>query len=385
MVSGSASLVAADDFPASRRGAYLNTASVALVYSGAQRALTDWQVDISEHGTAHFDEQAEASVFDGLHDAAARLLGARPGDIAVGSNATELLGSLAWAVAPGAGSNIVTSEAVFPSTVYPWARVARHTGAEVRYAAGRRGVDPDDAVIDRIDDRTAVVCVSHVEYGGGHTYDLARLTRAAHDHDALIVVDATQSAGALPIDVIGTGVDALVTAGYKWLCGPFGVAFLYLARHLQERLEPGVVGFRSHRDMWDLRADRIDYPASARRFEVSTMAYGCALGLTESLRYLLRLGVERIAAHNSRLAAALTAGLRERGAEIASADSVVPITSSIVAARFPGEQSPKLAARLNGSGVVVSPRGDWVRFSPHLYNGDEDIDRALSQVDRLRA
>ena len=385
MAPGSDSLVAADDFPASRRNTYLNTASVALVYSGAQRALIDWQVDISEHGTASFDERAEASVFEGLHDAAARLLGTRPEDIAVGSNATELWGSLAWAVAPPEGSNIVTSEAVFPSTVYPWARVARHTGAEVRYAPERRDGTPDDDVMRLIDDRTAVVCVSHVEYGGGHTFDLADLTQAAHDHDALIVVDATQSAGAIPIDVIETGVDALVTAGYKWLCGPFGVAFLYLARHLQEQLDPGVVGFRSHRDMWDLRADRIDYPESARRFEVSTMAYGCALGLTESVRYLMRLGVERIAAHNSRLAAALTAGLRERGAEIASVGSSGPITSSIVAARFPGTDSPKLAAGLNGAGVVVSPRGDWVRFSPHLYNDDDDIERALAQIDRLRA
>ena len=385
MTPGSGSLVAGDDFPASRRSTYLNTASEALVYSGAQRALIEWQAEISEHGTARFDEKAEASVFEGLHDAAARLLGARPEDIAVGSNATELMASLAWAVAPPAGSNIVTSEAVFPSTVYPWARVARHTGAEVRYAAERREANPDEDVMRLIDQRTAIVCVSHVEYGGGHTYDLARLTQAAHDHDALIVVDATQSAGAIPIDVIETGVDALVTAGYKWLCGPFGVAFLYLARHLQERLDPGVVGFRSHRDMWDLRADRIDYPASARRFEVSTMAYGCALGLAESVRYLMQLGVERIAAHNSRLAAALTAGLRERGAEIAPVGSSGPITSSIVSARFPRVESPKLAAQLNGSEVVVSPRGDWVRFSPHLYNDDDDIERALAQIDSLRA
>ena len=127
-------IVAPDDFPASRKSVYLNTASVCLMYSGAERAVVEWMHDLAENGTIHFDEAAEERAFATLHASAARLFSCRPEEIAVGSSATELLASLAWAVAPTAGSNIVSTGLEFPSTIYPWARVARHTGAEVRLA-----------------------------------------------------------------------------------------------------------------------------------------------------------------------------------------------------------------------------------------------------------
>jgi len=165
---------------------------------------------------------------------------------------------------------------------------------------------------------TAVVCVSDVVYSTGQRLDVAGLAEAAHRNGALLIIDATQSAGGIPIDVGALGVDALITASYKWLCGPFGVAVMYLAPHLHERLEPGLVGFRSHEQMWDLRADRLKLPPNAHRFEFSTMAYGCAPGLASSIDYLLRLDVGRIFSRNKTLADLLIEGLRERNAEILS-------------------------------------------------------------------
>ncbi len=375
-------IVDASDFPASRKSAYLNTASVCLMYRGAEASTTDWFRELTENGTLTFDETAEESVFEGLHVAAARLFNARPDDIAVGSSTTELLASLAWAVAPGPEANVVGTDVTFPSTIYPWARVARSTGCEVRLAEARNGyVSPDD-LVRLIDDATAAVCISDVEYSTGQLYDVAKLAEAAHEHHAILVVDASQSAGAVPIDVAASGVDALVTASYKWLCGPFGVAVMYLAPHLQGRLDPGLVGFRSHREMWDLRADRLEFAETARRLEFSTMAYGCALGLTTSIAYLLRIGVDRIFDRNKRLADLLIEGLRGRNAEIISAQGEEERTS-IVAARFPGADPIEIARHLSSRQVVVSARGDIVRFSPHLYNEPDDVERALDEIDRF--
>ena len=375
-------IVDGSDFPASRKRAYLNTASVCLMYRGAEASTTDWFRELTENGTLTFDEAAEESVFDGLHVAAARLFNARPDDIAVGSSTTELLASLAWAVAPGPEANVVGTDVTFPSTIYPWARVARSTGFEVRLAEARNGyVSPDD-LVRLIDDDTAAVCISDVEYSTGQLYDVAKLAEAAHKHRAILVVDASQSAGAVPIDVAASGVDVLITASYKWLCGPFGVAVMYLAPHLQGRLDPGLVGFRSHREMWDLRADRLEYAETARRFEFSTMAYGCALGLTTSIAYLLRIGVDRIFDRNKRLADLLIEGLRGRNAEIISAQEEDERTS-IVAARFPGADPIEIARHLSSRQVVVSARGDIVRFSPHLYNEPDDVERALDEIDRF--
>jgi selenocysteine lyase/cysteine desulfurase len=375
-------LVDRKDFPASRQSAYLNTASVCLMQKEAHETTVRWMQDLAEHGTIRFDEAAEENVFSRLHAAAAALFLCKPDDIAVGSSATELLASLAWAIAPRSGSNVVSTKMAFPSTVYPWTRVARHTGCEMRLVGSRDDhVDPDE-LIRSIDAHTGVVCLSDVEYSTGQRHDVARLAEAAHSHGALMIVDATQSAGAIPIDVGASGVDALVAASYKWLCGPFGVAVMYLAPHLQADLDPGLVGFRSHREMWDLRASRIEFTDSAHRFEFSTMAYGCALGLAASIDYLMRIGVDRIFEHNRSLADSLIEGLRRRGVEITSPSNENERTS-IVAARFAGTESDTLAAHLNAARVIVSARGNVVRFSPHLYNEMDDIVRALDEIDRF--
>ncbi len=370
------------DFPASRTFTYLNAANVALMYQGAEKAIAEWQKDLAENGSINFDENAEAAVFNDLHNAAARLFNARPEDIAVGSSATELISSLAWAIAPVSGANIISTDIVFPSTLYPWLRVSDHTKCEVRLAKGRNSYANPDDVIRLIDDHTAVVCISHVEYSGGQCYDLQKLSVAAHDHNALLIVDATQSAGAIPIDAPGFGVDALISGAYKWLCGPFGAAVMYLAPHLHEALEPGLVGFRSHKDMWDLQADRLEFPKTAQRFEFSTMAFGCAIGLTRSIEYLVNIGVERIFSYNKHLADILISGLEELDAKIISPRNEEERTS-IVAARIPGKDPAEVTRKLKEGMVFVSCRKDFIRFSPHLYNRPDDIQRTLDLIKEI--
>ena len=155
------------EFPAAQKSTYLNAASIALMYRRAAEATAAWQQDLAEYGTLKFDETAEATVFDDLYVAFARLIGARTQDIAAGSSATELIASLAWATMPGADRNIVATDVVFPATVYPWTRVARHTGCEIRWVSGQDAYADQRTLIQKIDAKTAVVCVSHVEYGSG--------------------------------------------------------------------------------------------------------------------------------------------------------------------------------------------------------------------------
>lgn len=368
-----------NDFPAAKKYTYLNAASVAMMHKDIASAVIDWQEDLAENGTMNFDEVAEEGTFEDLHKAAARLFNAQAEDIAVASSATELMSSLAWAVAPRPGTNIIGTDITHPSTIYPWVRVSKQMNCEVRWARGENGYVKPDKVIRLIDNRTSVVCISHAEYGGGQLYDLAHLADETHAHGALLVVDATQSAGTVPIDVTSSKVDAIVTSAYKWLCGPFGVAVLYLAPDLQNTLEPGLVGWRSHKEMWDFQADRLEYPDSAKRFEFSTMAYGSAIGLARSIEYLLKVGVERIFEHNKRLSNLLIQGLEERTAEIISPKNDEE-RSSIVAARFPGKNSSEIASFLSAAKVIVSARKDFIRFSPHLYNEAEDIEKALEEI-----
>ena len=118
-------IVSEKDFPTANKFVYLNAANVALMYSGSEKTITEWVADVAQNGSNNFDDHAEEYVFKELHQAAAQLINASADDIAGGSSATELLCSLAWAVSPGKDKNVVSTEIVFPSTVYPWQRVAR--------------------------------------------------------------------------------------------------------------------------------------------------------------------------------------------------------------------------------------------------------------------
>lgn len=366
-------------FPPAERYVYLDAASVGLQYKPGAKVITEWQQALADDGTVAFDEQDEVECLDNLNQAAASLLNATTDDIAVASSETVLMSSLAWAVNPPAGSTIVATDVTHPSTIYPWIRVAEQSGASVRWVKSddHYYIDPDQLEA-AIDDSTSVVCLSHVEYGTGQTHDLKRYADAAHRHGALCIVDATQSAGQVPIDVSHTGVDALATSTYKWLCGPFGTGFMYVAKALQS-LNPGIVGWRSHKDMWDFDACRLTYPDNAKRFEFGTMAYGTALGVTESVNYLLSHGVENIHQHNQRISDRLMGGLIELGAEILSPHNVAE-RSATLAVRFPGKDSADFAKTLKDNDVVASLRRDFIRFSPHLYNNMADIDKGLRAI-----
>jgi selenocysteine lyase/cysteine desulfurase len=193
-------------------------------------------------------------------------------------------------------------------------------------------------------------------------------------------VDASQSSGVVPIDAASLGVDALVSTGYKWLCGPFGAAILYLSPKLKN-LVPGLVGWRSTREVYDFVADTIDYPSGANRFEFSTMNYGSSIALARSVEYLLDVGIERIFPYCIHLADLLIEGVKKLGGEVAPHPG--GLRNSIINVQFPGHDQNKIAAGLNAAGVIVSPRMGGTRISPHLYNSEDDIEKALDVMKSL--
>jgi len=377
-ISNSFRLGSPEVFPPAERHVYLDAASVGLSHKGGAEAISKWQNALAEEGTIAFDEQAEVDCLDNLNEVMSRLFGATVDDIAVASSETVLMQSLAWAVMPPKGSKIVATEITHPSTIYPWMRVCEHTGARVHWvkAGERQAVDPDELEAS-IDDNTSVVCLSHVEYGTGQRYDLRRFAEKAHKHGAILVVDATQSAGQVEIDV-SCGVDAVATSTYKWLCGPFGTGIMFVAPELQ-KLSPGIVGWRSHKNMWDFQADRLEFPSNAKRYEFGTMAYGTAYGATESVRHLLDTGIKQISEHNRRISKRLIAGLEDLGAEVLGPQADFD-RSATVAARFPGKNSRDFGETLKAANVIASVRRDFIRFSPHYYNNIDDIDQGISAI-----
>ena len=372
-------LTSPSDFPSTNTFCYLNAANVSLTYSEASRINQQWFEDLSINGSNNFTEEAEEEVFKELHKSAASFINAKPYEIAGGSSATELLCSFAWSYSPQKGENIVSTSSSFPSTVYPWSRVAKSTGAQIRLAKSKNGYSSINAISSLIDQNTSVVCISHTEFSNGHTYDLYVLAELAHKKDAILVVDATQSAGAIPIDVEKDKIDVLVTGAYKWLCAPFGSAFMYIRHNLAKKLNPGLVGFRSHKNMWDLDATRLRYNDDVSKYEFSTLAFGCILGLSESLKYLNTIGIDKIYNYNLFLTDHLIEGLKQLDAKIISTDKCVN-RSPIITAKFKNKDSESIINDLRCANIFISQRKEWVRFSPHFYNTLEDIDLVISEI-----
>jgi selenocysteine lyase/cysteine desulfurase len=344
--------------------------------------------EIAVRGTTWFDEEVETSVLERARTAAAKLLNAPKTQIAITSSATEALAQVAWAIRPPSGSNIVSADIEFPSVTYPWFRVAAETGAEVRLA--RHRTDPASfsigSIASLVDERTEVIAVSHVQYSTGYRFALEELSDLARSHDAKLVIDATQSAGQVHLDLAAPGVDvaALVAGGYKWLCGPFGAGICYLSDALLEGFQPAFVGWRSAPEPYSMDAGRLRLAADARRLEFSTMSYGAAVALGAAIEYVLEFDLQEILRHNIQLARSLEQGLEALGAAL-----ITPREEStragIVTVRFPNHSGHAVAERLNAAGVIVSPRAGLTRFSLHFFNNSADVERALEVLQGVPA
>ena len=358
----------------------LSYANVATTSPTAHRVSSDWAESLARGGAAEFDGEAEKNGMMPLRTAASRLLSCDIADVCVGSSATELLCSIAWAISPRGGTNVVSTRSSFPSTVYPWARVADHSGAEIRLADhdGNLYTDPSD-LLSLIDEDTSVVTVSHVEFSNGQRYDLREISDAAHSVGAMLVVDATQSMGMVPIDAYATNADAIVSSGYKWLRGTYGAAVGFISPSVVKTLNPGLMGFRSNSDIWDLRADRLELPEDASRFEFTTIHFGAVLGLAAAIDELLEMGMDEVWRHDLELADRLIRGAEGLGIEVVSPTSESE-RSAIVSLRMPsGLSSLEASNRLQSEySILTTSRSGMLRVSPH-------IDNELSQIDSLVA
>ena len=381
-MSGRPALSPRSDFPVLDEVVYLNTGSIGLEPLPVQRAGEELGSQIAGRGTVGFDDEVEKRVGDLPRAAVARLLGSSPDDVAVVTHATEALCQVAWWLKPGAGENVVSADLEFPSVTYPWLRVARDTGVEVRLARALH--DPAtfsmDTIAAAVDARTAVICVSHVQYATGHRLDPAALVELARSVDAKLILDATQSAGVVPLDAPALGVDVLVSSGYKWLCSAPGAGVCYLRPELWEQLDPPFVGWKSTEDAIAFDATTIPLASAARRLGTRR----------RPMRRGRRLRPRSTTSSSSASRTCSRTTLRSpvnfaRACERLGAEVLTPAEddrrAGIVIARFPGREGPEVASDLARAGVVVSPRLGAVRFSLHHFNDSSDVERALAALE----
>ena len=268
----------------------------------------------------------------------------------------------------------------FPSNVYSWRDLAEQRGGEV--VTVPRPVDHDwtSAVVDRIDDRTAVCAVEICHWSDGGLLDVERVGHHCREVGAALVVDATQSIGAMPFDVARVQPDFLISAVYKWLMAPYGCALMWCAPNRRQG-RPLELSWITRRGSGDF-AHLVDYESQlrpgARRFDVGqTSNFAMVPAVNAALEQTLEWGVERIAAYAADLTDHVARACVELGLSVAPAGSRAPHFLGVQL----GDADPEMvAAAMAKADVHVSVRGSAMRVSPHVYNDHRDVERLIEAL-----
>jgi selenocysteine lyase/cysteine desulfurase len=314
-----------------------------------------------------------------LRSLAARLMNADPEAIALVPSVSYGTAIAASNLPVRAGQSIVVLDQQFPSNVYAWRELARRTGAQVLTVRRDENAGWTGALLAAIDSRTAVVAVPNCHWADGGHVDLERVAAAAREVGASLVVDATQSLGAYPLDVSVLRPDFLVAAGYKWLLGPYGLGYLYVAPRWRSEgipLEHSWLARAGSEDFSRLTRYTDEFRAGARRFDVGECSQFTTLPIAAAaLEQVLSWGVSRIQRSLTALTDRVAAGAERIGATALSATHRV---GHLIGIRLPSNPDARLAQALAAARVYVSIRGDYVRVSPYLYNDASDVDRLIA-------
>ena len=323
---------------------------------------------------------------DELRARFAKLVGAsRPEDVATVPSVSYAVSTIARNTPMGPGRNVVVLHEQFPGNVYPWRRLVADKGGEVRVvrpADGRRGDGWTERILDRIDAGTAVVAMGTVHWTDGARFDVAAVRERTRDVGAALVLDGTQSVGAVPLDVAALAPDALVVAGYKWLLGPYSLSLAWFGeRYLDGApLEETWIGRRGSENFAGLVEYVDEYQPGAARFDVGQRSnFALIPALSASLDLVLEWGPERISAYCADLTRELFPRLRSLGVTV---EGDQWRSAHLFGLRLPaGSDLEEAKACLARRGVGVSFRGASVRVSPNVYNDEADVDALASALE----
>jgi kynureninase len=269
--------------------------------------------------------------------------------------------------------------------MYVWESWARY-GARVEVVRSPDGIGvPTERMLEAIDEETRIVPISHVLYRSSFRQDARAIQRRAREVGALVLLDAYQSVGTVPVDVRELDVDMLCGGSVKWLCGGPGAAYLYVRPELREYLEPAITGWAAHERPFAFEPGPQRYAGGIARTLNGSPAVPSFLAATAGYELILEAGVERIRAHSVRLTERLRQRLAARGFAIHSPADPERRGGSLTVGLREEESGPAFVAALAARRILVDHRpGAGLRVSPHFYTREGDVDEFAEALVELR-
>lgn len=359
--------------------AYFNTASLApqlrSVRAAGEEALdrraAPWDIAASDW----FSESER------LRELFAHLIHADADGVALVPASSYGLAVAAANLEAAAGDRILVLDEEYPSGIYTWRAFAARTGAEMHTVERAEDQTWSEAILAALDERDRIVSLPNVHWTNGALVDLPSVCERVHELGAALVLDLSQSAGAMPVDVQELRPDYLVSVGYKWLLGPFSIAYLYVAeRHRDgEPIEHNWIVREGAEDF----AGLVDYTdrlqPGARRFDVGERTNFVLNPMAiAGIEQVLEWSVEEIGRSLAEVTGTIERAARERGLRTLAADERGP---HMVGVGIPDHAPPDLVRGLVERDVHVGPRSDWLRVSPHLHTNAADIEQLFAALD----
>ena len=360
-------------YPCLDQSIYLNQASLGLLHDQTVEEMTEFLSTVARYGNLKMTDKQEANFLDPLRGSIAKLLQAQPENIAILSSASELLSQVPNLCSPEPNSKIILVSTDFPSITRPWLTNKKTDDLKICFVNEVPNADLTQTIIENIDPNTSVVCVSYVQFASGTRIDIKKLAKYTKEVGAKLVVDVTQAAGAIPINISEWSADILVCSGYKWLGGHGGVAFGFLSNELL-RKDPPTIGWFSNENPFDMEATKLNLSKTAAKYTQSTISYISVVGLKTAIQQLLDIKISSIMKHSDKLAKILFSMLEDSDWKSFRPTTSNEFSSHIISLTHPCADTVKSTfEQLSKKGLICGIRNGRLRISISHYNNSTDI------------
>jgi selenocysteine lyase/cysteine desulfurase len=370
-----------DNYPINREMVWLNNCGITPAGDHILDAVSRFMNDYARYGV-RASSADYGRIRHRIKEILSTLLGCSPSELCLVHNTAEGMNVISRGLRLDPGSEIILLENEYPSNVYPW-RHWREKGIKIKTAS--QGATPDEfyeKLSALVTDRTRLITLSAVHWCTGMPLPLERIGDLCRRRDILFVVDGAQGVGMQPIDVGRLNIDFMAFSAWKWLMGPLGLGVLYIAEKRLKALDPVFVGTES------VVMDQVYLPyknelkPTADRFAFSTPSLGDAVYFLAALEFLSDIGFDRVRERIFELAEYLKQRLRNIGFQVLS-DRFPASPSGIVVCEKSGVDAGALVQGLEEQKVIAAKRLGRIRFSPHIYQSEYQLDaaaRSLSQA-----
>lgn len=377
------------DYPILARSTYLVSNSLGAMHRATPQRLAAYAEEWNTRGVLAWETWRPQ--MRRVADLVAAVIGAPAGSVVMRQNVADLLGAVASSLDfTGARNRVVYTELEWPGSHYFWLEQQRFGAEVVVVPVGddRDGVAAHldvERLVDAIDERTLIVPISLVLFRTATLVDVRPVIEKAHAVGALVLLDAYQAVGTVPVDVTALDVDLCVGGSVKYLCGGPGNGWMYVAPRLAESLRPASVGWFGHARPFAFEFDAIDYAAGVERFAGGTPGVPAAYAAEPAYQAVVDIGVPRIRERSLSLTQPMLEDALARGFTVRSPHDPAHRAGHVTIdpGRVPGE-SQRVHDELLARGFVVDHRpGVGIRVAPHFYNTRDECVAVLDEMERI--